>query len=151
VIAQFYATLFVEEEPRRMHWMLEGTWYSVDYIVFMGYLGISEDEFQRDRIHTEQVLPPEKLGYMYPPKAGGSIGKVVGLYPTYKYLDKMFKKMIDCMGGDKGSIADYSRNCSIGWHQMQSHLAYLISSGVRFKVLVRGLLRVVALLLILCI
>ena len=24
VIAQFYATLFMEEELRRMHWMLEG-------------------------------------------------------------------------------------------------------------------------------
>jgi hypothetical protein len=24
VIAQFYATLFVEEQPRHMHWMLEG-------------------------------------------------------------------------------------------------------------------------------
>ena len=44
VIAQFYATLFVEEEPRHMHWMLEGQWYSVDYTVFTGYLGILEEE-----------------------------------------------------------------------------------------------------------
>jgi hypothetical protein len=65
VIAQFYATLFIEEEPRRMHWMLEGQWYSVDYTAFAGYLGILEDELQRDRIHTKGVLPPERMAYMY--------------------------------------------------------------------------------------
>jgi hypothetical protein len=35
--------LFVEE-PRCMHWMLEGQWYIVDYAVFAGYLGISKEE-----------------------------------------------------------------------------------------------------------
>ena len=67
VIAQFYATLFVEEEPRCMHWMLEGQWYSVDYDAFAAFLGFLEEDLQRDRIHTEQVLPPKQLAYMYPP------------------------------------------------------------------------------------
>ena len=53
VIAQFYATLFVEEEPRHMHWMLEGQWYSVDYDAFVAFLGFSEEDLQRDRTHTE--------------------------------------------------------------------------------------------------
>ena len=44
VIAQFYATLFVEEEPRRMHWMLEGQWYSVDYDAFVAFLGFLEED-----------------------------------------------------------------------------------------------------------
>ena len=73
VIAQFYATLFVEEEPRRMHWMLEGQWYSVDYDAFAAFLSFSEEDLQRDRIHTEQVLPPEQLAYMYP--LGGERGQ----------------------------------------------------------------------------
>ncbi|XP_066313455.1 NADP-dependent glyceraldehyde-3-phosphate dehydrogenase-like [Miscanthus floridulus] len=47
-----------------MHWMLEGQWYSVDYDVFAAHLGFIEDDLQRDRIHTEQVLPPEQLAYM---------------------------------------------------------------------------------------
>jgi hypothetical protein len=48
---------------------------------------------------------------MYPPEGdGGFVGKVVGLYPTYRYLDRMFRKTIDCKGGDKGTIVDYSRN-----------------------------------------
>ena len=48
---------------------------------------------------------------MYPPKVGGgSVGKVLGLHPTYRYLDKMFRKTIDCKGGDKDTIANYSRN-----------------------------------------
>ena len=38
------------------------------------------------------------------------MGKVLGLHPTYRYLDRMFRKTIDCKGGDKGNIADYSRN-----------------------------------------
>ena len=38
------------------------------------------------------------------------MGKVLGLHPTYRYLDRMFRKTINCKGGDKGNIADYSRN-----------------------------------------
>ena len=38
------------------------------------------------------------------------MGKVLGIHPTYRYLDRMFRKTIDCKGGDKGNIADYSRN-----------------------------------------
>ena len=38
------------------------------------------------------------------------MGKVLGLHPTYRYLDRMFRKTIDYKGGDKGNIADYSRN-----------------------------------------
>jgi hypothetical protein len=87
--------------------MLEGQWYSVDYKVFAGYLGIPEDELQKDMIHTEGVLPPERMAYMH---RGGSIGKVDGLHPTYRYLYRMFRKSVDCKGGDKGTIANYSRN-----------------------------------------
>ena len=58
-------------------------------------------------IHTEPVLPPKRMAYMY---RGGSVGKVDGLHPTYTYLDRMFRKSIDYKGGDKGTIADYSRN-----------------------------------------
>ena len=41
---------------------------------------------------------------------GGAIGKVDGLHPTNRYLDRMFRKSIDSKGGDKGTIADYSKN-----------------------------------------
>ena len=51
MVAQFYATLYVEEDERRMHWMLEGLWYSVDYDAFAALLGFSEEDLQRDRIH----------------------------------------------------------------------------------------------------
>jgi len=40
---------------------------------------------------------------------GGSVGKVNGLHHTYRYLDRMFRKMIHYKGGDKGHITDYSR------------------------------------------
>ena len=67
----------MEEEPRRMHWMLEGQWYSVDYDAFVAFLSFSEEDLQQDRIHTEQVLPPEQLAYMYPLGVErGVVGKV---------------------------------------------------------------------------
>jgi len=48
---------------------------------------------------------------MYPPGGErGAVGKVLGLHPTYRYLDMMFRKTIDCKGRDKGNIVDYSRN-----------------------------------------
>jgi hypothetical protein len=47
------------------------------------------------------------MAYMY---RGGSVGKVDDLHPTYRYMDKMFRKTTDCKGDDKGTIADYSRN-----------------------------------------
>ena len=40
----------------------------------------------------------------------GAVEKVLGLHPTYRYLDRMFRKTIDCKGGDKGNITDYSKN-----------------------------------------
>ena len=83
----------------------------MDFDAFTALLGFSEEDLRRDRIHTEQVLPPEQLTYMYPLGGErGAVGKVLGLHPTYRYLDRMFRKTIDCKGGDKGNIADYSRN-----------------------------------------
>ena len=33
---------------------------------------------------------------MYPPGGErGAVGKVLGLHPTYRYLDRMFRKTID--------------------------------------------------------
>ena len=98
--------MFVEDEPKRMHWMLEGQWYNVDYNDFAALLGCLED-LEQEKIHSEGIYPPERLAYMY---RGGSVMKVNGLHPTYRYLDRMFRKTIDCKGGDKGNIADYSTN-----------------------------------------
>ena len=91
--------------------MLEDRWYNVDYDAFAALLGFSDDDLQKDRIHTEQVLPPKQLAYMYPLGGErGAVEKVLGLHPTYRYLDRMFWKAIDCKGGDKGNTTDYSRN-----------------------------------------
>ena len=69
--------------------MLEGQWYSVDYDAFVALLGFSDDDLQKHRIHTEQVLPLEQLAYMYPPGGErGAVEKVIGLHPTYRYLDR---------------------------------------------------------------
>ena len=81
------------------------------------------------------------------------MGKVQGLHPTYRYLDRMFRKTIDYKGGDKGNIADYSRNLL---HRMapdaRPFSVFDFSLfGPRSGVLERGPLRAVVLLLISCI
>jgi hypothetical protein len=75
---------------------------SQPYLFFRG--GSSE---RQDSLRAG--LTPEQLGYMYPLGGErGAVGKVVGLHPTFRYLDRMFRKTIDCKGGDKGTIAYYS-------------------------------------------
>ena len=97
------------------------------------------------------MLPPEQPAYIYPPGGErGAVGKVLGLHPTYRYLDRMFRKTIDCKGGDKGNIADYSRNLL---HKMAPDAClsvYSTSSSVRSGVLERGPSRAVVLLRTLC-
>ena len=127
--------------------MLEGQWYSVDYDAFVALLGFSDDDLQKDRIHIEQVLPPEQLAYMYPPRGErGVVGKVLGLHPTYRYLDRMFRKTIDCKGGDKEILQITPGTCSIGWHLMHDPSVYLTSFGARSGVSARGPSRAVVLL-----
>ena len=119
----------------------------MDYDAFAALLVFSEEDLQRDRIHTEQVLPPEQLANIYPLGGErGAVGKVLGLHPTYRYLNRMFRKTIDCKGGDKGNIADYSRNLL---HRMvldAQPLVYSNSSSVRLGVLERGPSRAMVLL-----
>ena len=85
------------------------------------------------------MLPPEQLAYMYPLGGEkGAVGKVVGLHSTYRYLDRMFRKTIDCKGGDKGNIVDYSRNLLHRMSPMHSHSMFFILFGQRSGVWVRG-------------
>ena len=44
MVAQFYATLYVEEDVKRMHWMPEGQWYSIDCDAFAALLGFLEED-----------------------------------------------------------------------------------------------------------
>ena len=84
---------------------------------------------------------------MYPPGGGrGSVGKVLGLHPTYRYLDRMFRKTIDYKGGDMGNIIDILGTCSTGWHLMLSHSVCLTLFGLRSGVWEIGPSRAVVLL-----
>ena len=89
---------------------------------------------------------------MYPPGGErGAVGKVQGLHPTYRYLDRMFRKTIDCKGGDKGNIADYSRNLLHRMAPDARPFNVFDLFGPRSGVWERGPSRAVVLLLISCI
>ena len=118
-----------------MHWMLEGQWYSVDYDAFAAFLGFSEEDLQRDRIHTEQVLPPDQLAYMYPPGGErGAVGKVLGLHPTYRYLDRMSRRPLIARVEIRETSQITLGTCSTGWHLMLGPSVFFTLSGVRSRV-----------------
>ena len=90
--------------------MIEGQWYSVTYEEFAACLGFPPEDLMRERLHLEQVTPIEEMVRLYPAGVGAALGKVSGLHPTYKYLERMFRETICCRIGDKSAIADYMMN-----------------------------------------
>jgi hypothetical protein len=128
--------------------MLEGQWYSVDYTAFAGYLGISEDELQRDRIHTEGVLPPERMAYMY---RGGQLGRWMAFIPPIGTWIGCSRSPLIARVVIRVLLQITLGTFSTGWHQMHNISVSLTSSGVRSRVLVRGPSRDASWVLTLCI
>jgi hypothetical protein len=58
VIAQFYATLYIEEggEARRMHWMTEGNWFHISYDDFASHFSFGAADAHRQRLHLQNPL-----------------------------------------------------------------------------------------------
>jgi hypothetical protein len=53
VIAQFFATLFVEEhgDTSKLHWMAEAQWFKVFYAKFARLFGFGRNDANRIKIH----------------------------------------------------------------------------------------------------
>jgi hypothetical protein len=75
IIAQFYATLYVEEwgDTRKFHWMTEG---------------------RRYEIHFASRLDGSRMRFMYPGNKRGNTGTTSNLLPFYAYLNHLFQRMM---------------------------------------------------------
>jgi hypothetical protein len=69
VIAQFYATLYVEEGggARRMHWMTEGDWYHISYNDFASRFSFGAADAHHPRLHIHNPLEENEMKFMYAP------------------------------------------------------------------------------------
>jgi DNA-binding ferritin-like protein len=66
VVAQFYATLYINRSTKTFHWTIQGKPFYVEYAYFASILGFSNDDLLRERIHEmENVLEDGELHFMY--------------------------------------------------------------------------------------
>jgi hypothetical protein len=66
VIAQFYATLYVNRTTKTFHWTIQGNPFSVGYANFANILGFPSSDLTRERIHElENMLDDGELHFIY--------------------------------------------------------------------------------------
>jgi hypothetical protein len=67
VIAQFYATLFIEEaeDVRAIHWMMEGEWYHITFDEFATQFSYGQADKDHFRIHIHNLLEENEIKFMY--------------------------------------------------------------------------------------
>jgi hypothetical protein len=89
VIAQFFATLFVEEheDTSKLHWMTEGQWFEVPYAQFAILLGFGRKDANRIKIHLALQLDARKIKFMYPRSKQGNFGETTDMLPFYAYIN----------------------------------------------------------------
>ena len=112
VIAQFYATLYVEEhdDTRKLHWMTEGQWYEVSYAQFARLLGFGRKDDSRVRIHMALKLDARKMTFMYPRSKLGNFGEITDMLPFYAYINRLFRRTLTPREGDGAKIPAYNKN-----------------------------------------
>jgi hypothetical protein len=69
VIAQFYATLYIEEGggARKKHWMTEGEWNSIGYDDFTSHFSFGTVDAHGSRLHIHNPLDVGEMKFMYAP------------------------------------------------------------------------------------
>ena len=119
VIAQFYATLWVDEERYEMHWTLCGKRLSISLHDFAGLFDLAEEtayaHTSNDRskvdLHLGRILDDTKLAFMYDHAYGEVVyGKYKGLSPFYKLLNQLFRGTLYPRAGDADNISKRAKN-----------------------------------------
>jgi hypothetical protein len=113
VIAQFYATVAFEEHEsaRKMHWMTEGTRYSVTFTNFARFLGVSAADLSLPCIHRgTRPMEPSAMKFMYPRDKQANVGFAAGLYSYYSVLNRMFCLTLTPTGGNLADISNFAKD-----------------------------------------
>jgi hypothetical protein len=112
IIAQFYATLYVEErgDTRMFHWMAEGRRYEITFEQFARLFGFERNNANRIKIHFASRLDGSRMRFMYTDSKRGSTGTTPDLLPFYAYLNHLFWRTMTPREGDSSNIPSYNRN-----------------------------------------
>jgi hypothetical protein len=89
VIAQFFATLFVEEheDTIKLHSMTEGKLFEVSYTQFARLLGFGRNDANNIKIHIALKLDVRKIKFMYHRNNQGNFGEITDMLPFYVYIN----------------------------------------------------------------
>jgi hypothetical protein len=131
VIAQFYATVSFEENEstRKMHWMSEGTRYSVTFTHFATYLGASPADLTLPCIHRgTRPMEPATMKFMYPGNKQANAGYAAGLYSYYSMLNHMFHLILTPRGGNPADISNFAKDLLI--HMRPPRLPFSVSDFI---------------------
>jgi hypothetical protein len=112
VIAQFYATLYIEEGggAKRIHWMIDGNWFNISYDDFSSRFSFGAADARRQRLHIQNPLDEEEMKFMYAPGLEGNVGTTNGLYTFYSVINMLFRKTICPRDGDPTNISQFAKN-----------------------------------------
>ena len=108
IIAQFYATLYFNGD-RDIHWMTQGSWYSISYDQLANLWGFNEN-WMRYMTHLHNIVIPHNhdLRPLYLP--GGKLGTTEGLKPYHIYLNRILRRTLTLKDGDASNINHFSRS-----------------------------------------
>jgi hypothetical protein len=112
VIAQFYATLYIEEGggARRMHWMTEGDWFNISYDDFASRFSFGIVDACCQRLHIQNPLDEEEMKFMYALGLEENAGTTNGLYTFCSILNRLFRKTVCLRDGDPTNISQFAKN-----------------------------------------
>jgi hypothetical protein len=123
VVAQFYATLFVEQDEQTIHWSIRGKRFRYNmaqFSILFGHAGdstvygggyiVGRDNSKVD-LHEGNEVEPSKMHFMYDRAYGDIVyGQIKGLTPYYKMLNTLFRFTLTPRGGDSDKISSRAKN-----------------------------------------
>jgi hypothetical protein len=112
IIAQFYATLYVEErgDTRKFHWMTEGRRYEITFEQFARLFGFGRNGANYIKIHFASRLDDSRMRFIYPGSKRGNTGTTSDLLPFNAYLNRLFQRTMTSREGDSSNIPSYNQN-----------------------------------------
>jgi hypothetical protein len=138
VVAQFYATLYVDDDENIMHFSLGGKRFKTtlsEFASFFKLRGAKDNNTFNHLVclHDSVELEVSKMEFMYD-EAYGDIhyGHPSGLTPYYKLMYLLFHNTLCPRGGNSDKISKYARNISFQMapNQLQFNACHYLWSEI---------------------
>ena len=111
VVAQFYATLHIHENPDYFMFTLGGKRFELGFAEFAGILGFELDDRADRNLHRLGVVDDSRLSFMYDMAYGYKCvhGQTHGLMPYYRLLNQLFRFTLTPRAGDADNISQMAK------------------------------------------